>query len=60
MKPSTRKLALRKESVRTLTVLDLARVHGGVDAATAFVAGETGKKECTALLVAAEYAIQAS
>jgi len=51
---------LRKETIRGLAVLDLARARGGMDAAAAPVAGDTGRKECNAQLAAAKCGTQVS
>lgn len=45
MKKSLPKLVLRKETLRALAAMDLARVIGG-DADAAQVAKETGAKQC--------------
>jgi hypothetical protein len=46
MRKSIPKLALRKESVRTLATVDLAHVHGGADAIAAQVIAESTPKQC--------------
>lgn len=48
MRKSIPKLALRKETVRTLAPADLTRVHGGSDADAAQAVAESTPKQCTA------------
>jgi hypothetical protein len=57
MKKSTRKLVVRREIIRTLASMDLARAAGGEPpetgerACTATVLADTGDKVCTTLAI---------
>lgn len=48
MRKSLSKLVLRKETVKALVNMDLARVIGGADQ----IAADTGAKECNAAALA--------